>query len=67
MAISNETLKAMIRDYGGLELSDEELDLVRPEIESYMESMAGIEELNLGDMMSSRLLHVQEGGTPDAQ
>ena len=67
MTISNETLKAMIRDYGGLELSDEELDLVRPEIESYMESMAGIEELNLGDMMSSRLLHVQEGGTPDAQ
>ena len=67
MAISNETLKAMIRDYGGLELSDEELDLVRPEIESYMESMAGIEELNLGDMMSSRLLHVQEGGTHDAQ
>ena len=67
MAISNETLKAMIRDYGGLELSDEELDLVRPEIESYMESMAEIEELNLGDMMSSRLLHVQEGGTPDAQ
>ena len=65
--ISNETLKAMIRDYGGLELSDEELDLVRPEIESYMESMAGIEELNLGDMMSSRLLHVQEGGKPDAQ
>lgn len=67
MTISNETLKAMIRDYGGLELSDEELDLVRPEIESYMESMAEIEELNLGDMMSSRLLHVQEGGTPDAQ
>ena len=67
MAISNETLKAMIRDYGGLELSDEELDLVRPEIESYMESMAEIEELNLGDMMSSRLLHVQEGGKPDAQ
>ena len=67
MTISNETLKAMIRDYGGLELSDEELDLVRPEIESYMESMAEIEELHLGDMMSSRLLHVQEGGTPDAQ
>ena len=35
MSISNETLKAMIRDYNGLELSDEELDLVRPELESY--------------------------------
>ena len=31
MSLSNETLKAMIRDYNGLELSDEELELVRPE------------------------------------
>ena len=30
MSISNETLKAMIRDYNGVELSDEELSLVRP-------------------------------------
>ena len=67
MVISNETLKAMIRDYRGIELSDEELELVRPEIESYMEAMAEIEELDLADMMSGRLLQAQEGGTPNAE
>ena len=30
MAISNETLKAMVRDYHGFEMSDEELELIRP-------------------------------------
>lgn len=32
MAISNETMKAVVRDYRGIELSDEELELVRPEV-----------------------------------
>ena len=44
MSISNETLKAMIRDYGGLELSDEELDLVRPELESYFAELKKLED-----------------------
>ena len=67
MAISNETLKAMIRDYRGIELSDEELELIRPEVESYMEAMAGIEELDLANLMSGRLLHAEEGGVPNAE
>lgn len=67
MAISNETMKAMVRDYRGIELSDEELELIRPEIESYMEAMAGIEELDLASLMSGRLLHAEEGGAPNAE
>ncbi len=67
MAISNETLKAMVREYRGIELSDEELELVRPEIESYMEAMAGIEELDLANLMSGRLLHTEEGVAPNAE
>ncbi len=67
MVISNETLKAMVRDYRGFELSDEELELVRPEIESYMEAMAGIEELDLANLMSGRLLHTEEGGALNAE
>ncbi len=58
MAISNETMKAVVRDYRGIELSDEELELVRPEVESYMEAMAGIEELDLANLMSGRPQHV---------
>ena len=67
MPISNETMKAMIRDYQGIELSDEELELIRPEVESYIEAMTGIEELDLANLMSGRLLHAEEGGVPNAE
>ena len=66
MAISTETLKAMIRDFNGFELSDDELDLVRPEIESYLEEVEKIREVDLSSVMSSRLLSAREGGESDA-
>ena len=67
MGISNETMRAMIREYGGFELSDEELELVRPEVDGYLEAMSGITALELSDTMSSRLLRATEGGTDDAE
>ena len=60
MSITNETLKAMIRDYNGLDLSDEELELVRPELESYLVERKKLEDLDLSDMFSSRLLNLQD-------
>ncbi len=62
MTISTETLKAMIRDYKGFELSDEELELVRPELESYLAEVELLKELDLSGLMSSRLLRAKEGG-----
>ncbi len=61
MAISNETLKAMIRDYGGFELSDEELEIVRIGVDTYTAEIEKLKELDLSGVMSSRLLRVQEG------
>ena len=58
MSITNETLKAMIRDYNGLELSDEELELVRPELESYFAELKKLESLDLSDVFSGRLMHI---------
>jgi len=58
VSITNETMKAIIRDYNGLELSDEELDLVRPELESYLSELKKLEDLDLSDQFSSRLLHI---------
>ena len=66
MGISKETMRAIIREYGGFELSDEELDLVQPEVDSYLEAMAGTADLDLSGVMSSRLLHAAEGGEQDA-
>ena len=66
MAISTETLRAMIRDFKGFELSDEELELVRPELESYLEEVEKIRELDLASVMSSRLLRAKDGGDSNA-
>ena len=62
MAIQNETLKAMIRDYQGFELSDEELELVRPVVEDYLTEVEKLRDLNLAGVMSSRILRADEGG-----
>ena len=58
MPITNETLKAMIRDYNGLELSDEELELVRPELENYFAELKKLEDLDLSDAFSGRLMNL---------
>jgi hypothetical protein len=58
MSVSNETLQAIIRDYNGFELSAEELELVRPEVDYYMEQLAILDDLDLSDAMSGRLLRM---------
>jgi hypothetical protein len=65
MTVSKETLKAIIRDYHGFDLSDEELELLRPELENYMAAVEKLRELDLSNTLSSRLLQVKEGGGPD--
>ena len=67
MSISYDTMRAIIREYGGFELSDEELELVRPEVEGYLQAMSEVADLDLSDTMSSRLLRAAEGGNSDAE
>jgi hypothetical protein len=62
MTLSAETLKAIIRDYHGFELTDEELERIRPELDSYLAEAERLRELELSTVMSARLLHAQEGG-----
>ena len=61
MSIPNETLHAMIRSYYGFTLTDDELELVRPELDSYLEEVEKLRELDLASVMSGRLLRAQEG------
>ena len=61
MAIHKDTLQAMIRDYHGFELSDEELELVRPELDNYLQEVENLRALDLTDVLSARLLRAQEG------
>ena len=60
MSIPNETLKAMIRDYNGLELSDEELELVRPELDIYLSELKNLESLDLSSLFSGRLMQLPD-------
>jgi hypothetical protein len=67
MAISNETLRGIIQEYHGFEMSDGELELVRPELENYLAAVAQLRDLDLSGLMSGRLLRGSEGGGPRAQ
>ena len=62
MAIPKETLKAMIRDFHGFPISDEELELIRPELDNYQAEIEKLRQLDLSNIMSARLLRAQEGG-----
>ena len=66
MPISNETLKAMIRAFNGFELTDAELELLRPEIDNYLAAVESLDGLDLSNVMSGRLLKVDEGRSSDA-
>ena len=58
MSVSNETLQAIIREYNGFELTDSELELVRPEVDYYLEQLAILDELDLSEVLSGRLLRM---------
>ncbi|MEE3166425.1 MAG: hypothetical protein VX654_02815 [Chloroflexota bacterium] len=62
MPIEKETMKAMIRDFHGFEISDEELDLVAPALNGYLADVEMLRDLDLSDVMSGRLVHADEGG-----
>jgi hypothetical protein len=61
MTIPNATLQAMIRAYHGFELTDAELELVRPELDNYLQELETLRTLDLSDVLSARLLRAQEG------
>jgi Ca2+-binding EF-hand superfamily protein len=61
MSIPNETLQAMIQAFNGFELTDEELERMRPELDNYLKEMENLRALDLANVMSSRLIRAQEG------
>ena len=62
MSIDRDTLKAIIRDYHGFKLSDEELEIIRPELEIYLTEVQTLRDLDLSEVMSARLQQAKEGG-----
>lgn len=62
MDIDRKTLRDMLQTYQGIELSDEEFDLIEPELQSYFDILEKMKELDLSDVPSGRLLRASEGG-----
>ena len=67
MSVSDETLQAIIREYNGFELSAAELELVRPEVDYYMEQLATLDDLDLSATLSGRLLRMPAADESDAR
>ena len=65
MSITKDTLKAMVREYHGIELTDEELDIIAPALDGYLADVEALRELDLSDVMSGRILRAREGGEPN--
>jgi hypothetical protein len=61
MTIPNTTLQAIIRSYDGFVLTDDELELIRPELDNYLKEVEKLRALDLANVMSGRLLRAQEG------
>jgi len=62
MEVTRETLRAMLETFGGLEMTDEELDQSLPSVKLYAEQAKKLNDLDLTEVFSGRLLRVEEGG-----
>jgi len=56
MTVPNATLQAMIRSYHGFALTDDELELARPELDNYLKEVDKLRALDLASVLSGRLL-----------
>lgn len=59
---TEETLRAMLRDFGGVEPTQEEMERVLVSVNTYLQRAQPLGELDLSTVLSGRLLHAQEGG-----
>ena len=67
MAISKETVLAIVRDYHGLEVTDAELEFVLADLKSYERVMDKLEELDLSGVLSARFPKIGEEGESNVQ
>ncbi len=62
MAVSPQTLRAILNDYGGIEMTDEELAKVAPAVEAFVAEFSRLGELDLSNVYSALQLRADDGG-----
>ncbi|MCZ6614738.1 MAG: hypothetical protein O6920_03005 [Chloroflexi bacterium] len=62
MSVSKDTLKAMIRDLGGVPMTEEQLDIVLPAVQAHVEAMATLDEVDLSEVLPGHIFRIQPDG-----
>ena len=63
MSVSKETLRQMIQDVGGPDLSDEELDQVMAQYQVHELESERLRQLDLSKVLPARLARAERGGS----
>lgn len=63
MPVTKEMLRAMLESLGGLDMSDEELKRAVPQVQIYADQSVKLQELDLSEVYSGRLLHPEDGAS----
>lgn len=61
MPVSKETLRKLLAEFNGLEMSDEELSEALPVIQDYLDGLDSIKDLDLSSVIPSRLPRINPG------
>ena len=61
MKITANTLRSILGEFGGIEMTDKELNDVVPIVEAFVAEFTRLEELELGDVDSALQMHVDDG------
>ena len=64
--VTRETLRSMIDEFDLIPMSDRELDLVVPQLQSLVDAMGSAKGVDVADVRSSHVFHASLSGLPTA-
>lgn len=59
--VSPETLRAILNDFGGIPMSDEELEKVAPVVAAFVAEFSRLDDLDLSDVDSAVQMRADDG------
>lgn len=67
MNISPDTLRAILREYDGIPMSDAELEKVAPAVSAFVAEFSRLAELDLATAFSALQMRADDGGFSDGK
>lgn len=61
MPVTKEVLKAMLEAYGGIPMSDEELEAAVSTVDGYLEQAETAKDADTSAVYSGRVIHLEHG------